>query len=492
MRVLLVYPESPTTFWSFEDALKFIAKRSSEPPLGLITVAALLPVAWDKRLVDTNVSALQDRDIMWADYVFISGMDIHRGSFVQVVERCRGLGVPVVAGGPMCSTDHTQFEGVDHFVLDEAEITLPRFVADLRAGHPQHVYRSDDYPDITTTPVPEWRLLEMDKYATMDVQYSRGCPFSCEFCGVTTLFGHKPRCKTSEQFLRELETLYQAGWTGSVFVVDDNLIGNKKRLKQELLPAMAEWSETRGHPFNFTAEVSIDLADDQELADMMVQAGFRKVFVGIETPADESLAECGKRQNRGRDLVESVNILQRSGLDVSAGFIIGFDSDRVDIFDRQIRFIQKSGIVTAMVGLLTAPLGTALFKRLSAENRVIHTSTGDNMDGSLNFIPVLDRELLTSGYRRVVQTIYSPRAYFERVKVFLSQYHLPQIQGKQRTPPDIRAFLRALWKLGIVAKGRTFFWRLLIHVVHRYPQRFADAVRMAIFGYHFRRVAESI
>ena len=380
MRILLVYPENPDTFWGFKRALRFISKKAMEPPLGLLTVAAMLPASWELRLVDLNVRRLHDRDLTWADYVFLSGMIVQRASFEQVLARCARLGVKVVAGGPMATTTPEDFPTADHLVLNEAEVTLPLFLADLERGSPQRIYRADGFPEITSTPQPRWDLLELKKYATMDVQYSRGCPHDCEFCNITTLYGHRPRTKSTAQFLAELDSLHAAGWRDSVFVVDDNFIGNRRKLRTDLLPALVEWSERNGHPFEFSTEATIELSDDEELMELMVRAGFRMVFVGIETPDEGSLAECNKVQNRGRDLVESVKILQRHGLEVTGGFIVGFDSDRPDIFDRQIRFIQNSGIMTAMVGVLQAPLGTRLFQRLKDENRLLDSWTGNNMD----------------------------------------------------------------------------------------------------------------
>ena len=492
MKVLLVCPETPTTFWSFKNALKFISKKSAEPPLGLLTVASLLPVAWEKRLIDMNVSPLKDEQIRWADYVFLGGMDIQKSSFKKVVSRCNELGVKVVAGGTMCTTCWQDLGGVDHFVLNEAELTLPMFLEDLKAGSPKDVYRSREFADISQTPIPQWDLLELKKYATMDIQYSRGCPYDCEFCSITTLYGRKPRTKGTQQFLKELESLYQAGWRGSVFVVDDNFIGNRKKLKIELLPSLIEWLKVHCYPFNFSTQVTINLADDEELTALMVEAGFKMVFVGIETPEESSLAECDKIQNRGRDLLESVKVLQRRGLDVSGGFIIGFDHDRHDIFERQIHFIQKSGIVTAMVGMLNAPLGTRLFKRLHSENRIVDGFNGNNVDGSLNYIPKMNREDLIEGYRRVLRTIYAPKEYFERIKTFLTEYRMPSLPAARPTFREIQAFFKAIWKIGILEKGKRFFWKLFFFALRNCPRMFPQAIRMAIYGYHFRRVTSTI
>jgi radical SAM superfamily enzyme YgiQ (UPF0313 family) len=493
MKILLVYPESPNTFWSLKRALRFVSKKSSEPPLGLITVASLLPVTWEKRLIDMNVSRLKDKDISWADYVFISGMDIQKDSFTSVITRCNALGIKVVAGGPISTTNFREISGVDHFILNEAEITLPEFLEDLKKGTPKPIYSTDQFPELTSTPPPRWDLLEMKKYATMDIQYSRGCPFDCEFCSITTLYGRKPRTKGTEQFIREIESLYTAGWKGAVFIVDDNFIGNKKKLKTELLPALIEWSESRNYPFAFTTEVSINLSDDEELMRMMSRAGFRSTFVGIETPEEESLVECNKIQNRGRNLLDSVHTLQRNGFNVTGGFIVGFDNDTPDIFDRQIRFIQESGIATAMVGLLNAPIGTRLFKRLKEENRLTGEEfNGNNVDTALNFVPKMNKATLEEGYKRILKSIYSQKAYFERLKTFLSRYRYPSEVPFHLDLGSIKALFRAVWILGFIEKGKRFFWKLMFFVLRDSPKKLPQAVRLAIYGFHFRKLAQTI
>jgi len=370
MKILLIYPEFPDTFWSFKHALKFVRKRAGAPPLGLLTVAAMLPPEWEKRLVDLNVTGLSSKDMAWADYAYISAMIVQRDSARELIERCKKAGVKVVAGGPLFTMEHDQFPEVDHFVLNEAELTLPPFLADLANGCARPIYTTTEYPDIQQTPVPLWRLATLKYYDSVSIQFSRGCPFSCDFCNVTALLGHRPRTKTSAQIIAELDSLYAIGWRKSVFFVDDNFIGNKKLLKTDVLPALIEWRKGKtGMPFN--TEVSINLADDAELLSLMTHAGFDTVFVGIETPNESSLVECSKTQNKGRDLVESVKQLQRAGLQVQGGFIVGFDNDTPSIFQQQIDFIQKSGIVTAMVGLLQAPPGTRLYERLAREGRLV-------------------------------------------------------------------------------------------------------------------------
>lgn len=492
MKILFVYPETPASFWSFKDALKFIAKKVAEPPLGLITVAAMLPREWEKKLIDMNVSKLQDRDILWADYVFLSGMNIQINSFKDVIRRCNSLGVKTVVGGPLATTQHKDFLGVDHFVLNEAEITLPLFLEDLKNGNPEHVYSSDKFPDITKSPAPMWELLEIKKYASLSLQYSRGCPYDCDFCSITMLNGRKPRTKSSVQFLTELETIYNLGWRGPVSIVDDNFIGNKRKLKVELLPKLIEWSRRKKYPFNFITEVSINLADDEKLMDMMIGSGFNSIFIGIESPSDECLIECGKSQNLKRNLVNAVKKLQQHGFIVSGGFIVGFDSDSPSVFQDQIDFIQKSGIVSAMVGLLNAPIGTKLFKRMQLENRMLDAFNGNNMDGTINFIPKMNYRDLIAGYSRIIKTIYAQKEYYHRLKHFLSNYKQPYWNKNKIQLKEVRAFMMLLWILGVLEKGKKYFWKLLAFSLFKHPNKFPLAMTMAVYGYHYRRVAAKI
>ncbi len=492
MKILFVYPETPSTFWSFKEALKFVSKKAAEPPLGLITVAAMLPKAWSKKLIDLNVSKLKDKDILWADYVFISAMNVHLKSFREIVRRCNKLGVKVVAGGPLCTTQYKDLLGVDHFILNEAEITLPQFLKDLENGNPKQVYQTDEFPDVALTPIPMWELLEMKKYASLSLQYSRGCPYDCEFCSITMLNGRKPRAKCTEQFLAELNYLYDLGWRGAISVVDDNFIGNKRKLKEDTLPALIEWSKEKKYPFNFITEVSINLADDEELMSLMVDAGFNSIFVGIETPNSDSLNECGKKQNLKRDLVESVNRLQQHGMLVSGGFIVGFDNDTEKVFDEQIDFIQKSGIPNAMVGLLNAPTGTKLYKRMKEEGRLLDMFSGNNMDASINFIPKMNYKELISGYSRLLNTIYSQKEYYNRLKTFLKEYNLPDWTPKVINLQQLKAFIRLLWLLGIIEKGKKYFWKLFFISLWKYPRKFPTAMTLAVYGFHFRKVIRTV
>jgi len=488
MKVLLIYPKFPDTFWSFKYALKFIHKKTAFPPLGLLTVGTMLPKEWCKRLIDVNMTRLTEKDLDWADLVFISGMVVQRESARQIIGRCKEAGLKVVAGGPLFTSEYDQFDEVDHFVLNEAELTLPLFLADMENGCAGRVYETPRFCNVRETPVPMWELADLKRYASMSIQFSRGCPFGCEFCNVTVLFGHRPRIKTTEQIIAELDSLYSLGWRGQVFFVDDNFIGNKKYLKTKLLPALIEWrKDKRGVPFN--TEASVDLADDETLMEMMVKAGFETVFIGIETTDEESLAECNKKQNKNRNLVESVKLIQRAGLQVQGGFIVGFDSDTASTFQRQIDFIQRSGIVTAMVGLLQAPVGTRLYERLKQEGRLVGHISGDNVDGTTNIIPRMDLAELYAGYRSIMRRIYSPRLYYQRVKTFLREYKAPKIEYTldfQR----VLAFFRSSIRLGIFGKERFQYWKIVLWTLFRRPALFPLTITLTIYGHHFRKVCD--
>lgn len=489
MNILLVYPEFPDTFWSFKHALKFVRKKASSPPLGLLTVAAMLPKTWSFKLIDLNTTNLSKEDIAWADYVFLSGMVVQRDSARQVIRTCTDAGVPIVAGGPLFSGEYEAHPEVAHFVLNEAEITLPLFLADLQSGRkPQHVYQTDQFPELDQTPMPRWDLVDFGQYATMDIQFSRGCPYDCEFCNITALLGRRPRTKSAKQLVAELDYLASLGWQGSIFFVDDNFIGNKRLLKEEILPALIDWRQGK-KGFGFSTEVSINLADDTELMELMVAAGFQTVFVGIETVEDSSLEECNKFQNKGRNLIESVKRIQRAGMQVQGGFIVGFDNDPPSIFKKQIEFIQQSGIVSAMVGLLQAPYGTKLYKRLQDEGRIIPQMSGNNADGSTNIIPQMELDTLLAGYRQILKEIYSPKMYYERVITFLKEYQPSTLRGRL-TSEDILALLRSIYHLGLRGVERIQYWKLWFWVMFNKPRLFPQAITFAIYGYHFRQVSE--
>jgi len=459
-------------------------------PLGLLTVAGMLPAEWDLKLVDLNVSRLKDSDLRWADYVLLGAMIVHKDSVREIVKRCVAHRKTVLAGGPLFTTGHEAFPEIHHFVLGEAEELMPQVVEDLRSGKLQAVYQSSHRPDITHTPPPRWELIQFKHYVTMSVQFSRGCPFDCEFCDIIVMNGRTPRTKTPAQLIAELEGLQARGWKDMVFIVDDNFIGNKARTKA-LLHALIDWRQRTKTKIGFLTEASVNLADDAELCSLMVAAGFKKVFVGIETPSVAALEECHKMQNRNRDLVSAVQTLQRAGLEVMGGFIVGFDSDQPDIFKRQFEFIQRSGVTTAMVGLLTALPQTRLWQRLQREGRLEAESSGNNLDAALNFQPKLNRDYLQAGYRDLVKKLYEPKHYYQRIRTFLKT-HRPTGPRLRLSRADLNAFAKSLWVLGVWHRGRTGYWRLFLGTLIRRPRQFPHAIELAILGYHFRRVAKSL
>jgi radical SAM superfamily enzyme YgiQ (UPF0313 family) len=491
MNILMVYPEYPNTFWSFKHALKFVSKKASFPPLGLLTVASLLPDEWDKRLIDLNVEKITDKDILKADYVFISAMSIQSASANEIINSCNRLNVKIVAGGPLFTSSYEYYENVDHLILNEAEITLPQFLFDLKGGNPQHLYTSQDWAVITETPLPMWNLINRKNYSSMNIQYSRGCPYDCDFCDITVLYGRKPRTKTKEQVIAELDELYHTGWHGPVFFVDDNFIGNKVKLKKEILPAIIEWNEKRNHPFYFNTEASINLADDDTLMQLMVKAGFESAFIGIESPNEASLIECNKNHNTNRNLIMSVKKIQEAGMEVQGGFIVGFDNDHPKIFEDLTNFIQQSGIVTAMVGLLNAPRGTKLQKRLQDEGRMLNDFTGNNTDFSINFIPCMDSEELIDGYKKILNTIYSPKYFYERVMTFMRNYE-PKKKAFHLNSNYIMALFKSILKLGILGEERLYYWKLFLWSLFRRPQLFSLAILFTIYGFHFRKISDGL
>jgi len=493
VKVLLVYPEYPVTFGSFKYALKFISKKADSPPLGLLTVAAMLPKNWEKKLVDMNVTSLHDNDIEGADLVFISAMDLQKKSVLEVISLCKKLDVKIVAGGPLFTTRHEEFEDVDYFVLNEAENTLPLFLNDLSNGCTKNIYTDTGFPELENTPVPLWELVDMKEYFSMNIQYSRGCPFDCEFCEIINLFGNNVRTKKRDQVITELESLYSIGWRGRVFFIDDNFLGNRRKLKSEILPGILEWMVSKKYPFSFMTQITIDIADDEELMGLMVNTGFDTVFVGIETPHEGSLLECNKIQNIKRDLLACVHKIQNFGLNIFGGFIVGFDSDPESIFEEQIEFIQNSGIVAAYVGLLNVPHGTKLYHRLLSENRFLKEGSGDTSDLSINFIPKMSNEKLINGYKRIIREIYSPKPFYARIKRFSKTYK-PMPKSKLKKISSISyftylvVFLKSIWVLGVIDKARVHFWKLMLWSFFCRPQFSQLALVFVLQGFHFRKV----
>lgn len=490
MNVLLVYPEFPVSFWSFKYALKIAGCKAALPPLGLLTVAAMLPPEWNLRLVDLNTSKLTKKDLAWANAVLISAMIIQRESAKEVIARCHATDLPIIAGGPLFTEESENFSDVDYLVLGEAEEILPEFLKDFESGTAKHLYQAPGFADIKTTPVPRFGLLNMGKYASMAIQFSRGCPFNCEFCDVVRLFGHRPRTKTANQIIQELDTLWNAGWRGSIFFVDDNFIGNKKYLKETLLPALIIWQNSHRESIQLYTEASINLADDPELMRLMVEAGFNQVFIGIETPDALGLAECNKTQNKNRDLQKCIDRILAAGMQVQAGFIIGFDSDGPGIFERQIKFIGQSGIVTAMVGVLQAIRGTKLYERLEKEGRILEEEvSGNNVGTGTNIKTRMDPEVLTTGYRELMQHLYAPKQYYERIRTFLKKYHPAQNRGGLHIMRSIMPFTRSVLYLGILGKERWRFWGLMLWILFHNPRFFRIGITHAAYGRHFRIVA---
>jgi radical SAM superfamily enzyme YgiQ (UPF0313 family) len=489
LKALLVYPEFPNTYWSFKHALPFAGKRSAFPPLGLMTISAMMPESWDKRLVDLNVRKLRDADLEWADIVFASAMMVQQDSLREVIDRCKRLGRKVAVGGPFVTTGAEHVPDADYIFLGEAETTLPEFLRDLELGVPQHLYQAGDKPDLTRTPVPDFKLVDMRHYSSMAIQYSRGCPFNCEFCDIIEIYGRAPRTKANQQMMAELDALYDAGWRGPLFIVDDNFIGNKRNVRL-MMPDLCEWMERHKHPFRLFTEASVNLADDEELLSLMQRANFRKVFLGIETPVEESLKETQKSQNTRRSLIESVRRIQAHGMEVMAGFIVGFDSDPVDIFQRQIDFIRQSAIPMAMVGLLSALPETQLWRRLQQEGRLLHEGQGTNTEASLNFVTKMDRQTLIDGYKRILRTIYSPEEYYARVYASLKNTISSGYELNKFKPEHVVHFFRVFFQLGVFDGARKDFWRFLRRVFKEQRKVLPEAVVLAVMGYHFRKITE--
>jgi radical SAM superfamily enzyme YgiQ (UPF0313 family) len=491
MKVLLVNPEFPDTYWSFRHALPFEGKRCAFPPLGLLTVSSLLPPTWERRLVDLNVERLKTADLDWADMVFATAMLVQEQSLREVVKLAKARGKRVVLGGPYVTSTIHELPDADHIFRGEAEQTLPQFVEDLKRGETKRIYQAPERPALAMTPIADFGLANLKRYSAMSVQYSRGCPFSCEFCDIIEIYGRVPRTKSNEQMLAEFDALKALGWRGTVFIVDDNFIGNKKNVRQ-LLPHLARWQKENGYPFELLTESSVNLADDEPLLASMRDAGFNRVFLGIETPVEESLHEAQKTQNRG-NLLDSVRTIQRYGIEVMAGFIVGFDNDPEDIFDLQIDFIRRSAIPLAMVGLLNALPDTQLWKRLDREGRLLgEDATGNNTVCTFNFKTRLDPAFLVRGYQRIMQTIYGPREYYARVLDSLgrtSQTHTADTYTYS-LPRGLAALMRILFKLGVMDRERKEFWRFFVQALIKHRTRLVDSMRLAAVGYHCRKLSE--
>ncbi len=492
MRVLLLYPLFPKSFWSFDKVLELIGRKVSLPPLSLTTVAALLPQSWEFRLVDRNVACESEADWYWADLVILSGMIVQKDDMLFLIESAKRRGKPVAVGGPYVTSvpEVAQAAGADFLVLDEGEITLPLLVEAVERGETSGVFRSNgEKPDVTHTPIPRFDLLDLSAYSDMSVQFSRGCPYECEFCDIIVLYGRKPRTKKPEQLLAELQALYDLGWRRSVFVVDDNFIGNKRNAKlmlRELIPWMAE----RDYPFTFATEASVDLAQDQELLDLMIAANFRAVFLGIETPDTESLSMTQKFQNTRNSLIESVATINQSGLRVMAGFIIGFDGEKSGAGDRIIEFVEATAIPQALFGMLQALPGTALWQRLEKEGRLRteQTAVSGKQTTLMNFVPTRPLEEIAWEYVNCFWQLYEPDRYLARVyRHYLTMKPTPH---KKKHPPmlelvELRAVLTIFWRQGIKRSTRWQFWKQLVAILQKNPGVFIHYLTSCAHIEHF-------
>lgn len=493
-RALLIYPQFPETFWGYQRALRFLGLRATHPPLGLLTVAGMLPSEeYELRLVDLNVRPLKAEDLRWADIVLTGGMMIQRPSVERIAQQCRQARVPVVIGGPDATASSGDLPETAHLVLGEAE--SPRFLEALRVmaeAETRVVLDLRNEPQgISGSPLPRYDLIEMKRYASMALQMSRGCPFRCEFCDIPSLFGNRTRYKSIDRTLAELEVLFERGWRGGVFWVDDNFIGNKKVCK-EILPSVVDWQSRHGMPFQFYTQASVNLAADSQLVDLMGRAGFDSVFLGIETSHQESLRETGKLQNTRFDLLESIKKLQRAGLEVMGGFIIGFDNDPVDIDRHLVRFIQASGIPVAMTGLLNALPGSPLHRRFAKEGRLLDAQSGQKGDNTFqfgfNFQTVQDAGRMIGAYKNVLLEVYGkPGNYFRRVTELYRNLGQGLASKSPLTLRRLRACMRSLLMIPTSKYGWSY-GNFLLRTLVRYPTRIQDAIRHGIVGFHFYKL----
>lgn len=487
MKILFVYPEMPQTCWSAQKEIELAGFKSIFPPLGLLTVAAMLPKEWDKKLIDLNIEPLIDKDILDCDFVFLGGMNVQELSMREVIKKVKNFDKRIVGGGPLLTHEYERFPEIDHLILNEAELTLKPFLEDLEAGKPNRIYQSTEFADVSETPIPLWEIANLKAYASVLIQYSRGCPYMCDFCDVTALFGRKPRTKPAHQIIAELESIPDINSFGLVFFADDNLIGNKKDLKQNLLPELIAWQEKRAEKVWFMTQLTITLADDEEMMDQMLNAGFGTVFIGLETPDEQTLIDCRKKQNTKRNLVENVKYIQQRGFEVWAGFIQGFDNDDEGVFDRQIAFIQETGIVLSIVGLLNAPSGTELYDRMKKENRLLDQNWF--FEGATNIIPVMDQQVLLEGFSKTVNSLYSGKMYYERCVQFMKLYDMPEIHKKSKfviRAYELRALFNAAIKIGILDQDRKYYWKFFFWLLFHKPTMWTWTVKLYARGRHFR------
>ena len=492
MRTLFLYPQFPKTFWSYEKILELVNRKVLLPPLGLATVAALLPQDWEMKLVDRNVRDVTEAEWDWAELVVISGMIVQKDDMQVQIREAKRRGLLVAVGGPYASStpDAPEIVEADFKVLDEGEITLPQFVSAIQRGERSGRFSAErDKPDVTATPIPRFDLLELDAYDSMSVQFSRGCPFNCEFCDIIVLYGRKPRTKTPEQLIGELQRLYDLGWRRSIFLVDDNFIGNKRNAKL-LLPQIKSWQQERGYPFSFTTEASVDLADDEEMMRMMHDARFESVFLGIETPDESSLETARKVQNTRNPLDAAVDRITANGIRVMAGFIIGFDGEKDGAGHRIVDFVTRTGIPAAMMGMLQALPNTALWYRLEKEGRLIQdkdAAKGVNQTNLLNFKPTRPIRDIANEYVEAFCALYEPNAYMDRVYSYYLKMGAPRWKAAAKLPSliDLRALSIVVWRQGVKRSTRTRFWRYVISMARRNPALLEQFISVLAHNEHF-------
>ena len=497
IRVLMVWPRFPASFWSLGEVMEIVPERSLVPPLGLITVAALCPKQWEIRLIDLAFEELRDEDLLWANLVMVSAMEVQRLAVRQILERASRLGRRTMVGGPYASSEPDQLVPLaDHVVVGEPDEIFPEIAADLETGRARKMYRVTEKPDVSRTPVPRFDLLALHKYSSMSVQFSRGCPFTCEFCDIITLYGRRPRTKPPAQLIAELDALLQLGWRKEVFVVDDNFIGNHKAAL-ELTLELERWQRRNQYPFAFFTEASIDLASRSELLDTMVRANFCRVFIGIETTSPESLKEVKKFQNLRRDPLDCIRLIQQQGLWVMGGFIVGFDSDPPDVFDRQIEFIERAAIPWAMTGVLQAPPTTPLYARMKSQGRIVPANAAPSNFNPPNFRTVLPLAELLGGTKRMLLTLYEPRRFYNRVFDSLERW---QVQPEQKAPAhsllyQLRVMFKSVWRQGVLSGYRRDYWRFVGRLIMRWglnPGKRRMGFELAISGHHFIRYARQV
>ena len=485
MRVLLLYPLFPKSFWSFEKTLALVDCKALMPPLGLITVAAILPQEWEFKLVDRNIQEITESDWDWAELVIISGMIVQKQDLLVQMAAAKARNKLVAVGGPYATTSPHEVQAADFLILDEGEITLPMFIAAIKRGDRSGTFRATEKPAVTETPIPRYDLLDMSAYDNMSVQFSRGCPFQCEFCDIIVLYGRKPRTKTPKQLLAELQYIYDLGWRGAVFMVDDNFIGNKRNVKL-LLKELKVWMAQRNYPFGITTEASVDLAQDDELMELMVECNFKKVFLGIETPDQESLALTSKFQNTRDPLSESIDKITRAGMQVMAGFIIGFDGEKPQAGDRIVQFVEQTEIPLAMFSMLQALPSTALWDRLEKEGRLLNSAANINQTTLMNFVPTRDIEEIATEYVNAFWQLYDPAAYLDRIfRYYMKLGAAKNVVSKRTSIRTIRALLLILWKQGVLAATRIQFWTNLIQVLIKKPRQLEIYLTLCAYLEHF-------